>query len=241
MMDLNLEKEIISSLEKKINSYGFIKDKVVLKGTVHIVNFVLNSNKINFNLLFRILPKRLKYEVYINVEYLELSNLFNKIELSDKFIYTFTGKLVDFLEPKNNDWFHNTTCVEDEKFDLVSDDDIGKTVDYIENKYIKTVVDRIIPKINSLEKLNMLLNDFDLVYDEKHNEPKMFVLSGGMIFQSISALILNTIYNNPKREKLINMYSWLFYVIKDEEDIDKVMLKKVLSFVETTPAIQLSE
>jgi hypothetical protein len=59
----------------------------------------------------------------------------------------------------------------------------------------------------------------------------MYVLAGGMVFQSVSALILNTIYKNPRREELIKMYSWLYNIINDDEDIDKIMMKKVLDYV----------
>ncbi len=230
-MNLILEERFINSLEIRLKNYGFIKNEVELKGSFHVVNFVLNLNQVNYNLLFRILPKRLKFEIYFDVEYTVLSQILKNIDIGSKCKYTFTGKLADFLEPENTNWFNNTTCLEDEKINLQNEEDINKTVSYIEEKYIKVVVSEIIPKINSLDKLNSLLNNYDLVYDEENDEPKMYVLSGGMIFQSVSALILNTIYNNPKKEKLIEMYSWLYNVLKDEEDIDKIIMGKTLNYV----------
>jgi hypothetical protein len=230
-MNIKLEKEFINSLELRLKLHHFQKNEVVLTGRIHYVNFLLNIDGINYNLFIRLLPKNSEFEVYFKVEYTTLSEITGQLDSLPKYKWTFTEKLIDFLEPENSNWFNNTTSLNNEKIDLQNEDDIEKLVDYIEGKYVKIIFDRIIPKINSLDKLNILLNDYDLVYDKENNEPKMYVLSGGMIFQSISALILNTIYKNPKREELIKMYSWLYNIINDDEDIDKIMMGKVLDFV----------
>jgi hypothetical protein len=234
-MDLKAEKEFVSLLEERLRSYQFIKNEMTLSGRVHYVNFLFSTNGINYNFFVRLLPKLSELEVYLKVEYTALSKIVKQIDNSTKFQYTFTEKLADFLEPENADWFNNATCLENEKIHFDTEQDMIDFVDYLEMKYLKVLIEQIIPKTNSLEKLNALLNDYDLVYDKKNDEPKMYVLSGGMIFQSISALLLNTIFENPKRDELIKMYAWLFHVIKDEEDIDKVMIKKVLDYVALNP------
>jgi len=232
---MSLEKKFIGLLEKRLNDYGFLKDEVVLKGTVHTIKFILNLNKINYSLLIRILPRYQEFDIYFLVEYPELSEIIQKIDDFSKYRYTFTERLSNFIAPENHDWFYNTTSTIKDKIDLQNDEDIIKLVNYIEEKYVKIVFEKIMPKINTLDKLNSLLNNYNLIYDKENNEPKMLVLSGGMIFQSVSALILNTIYNNPDREKLINMYSWLYNVLKNDENIDKIMMTKVLKYVEMNP------
>lgn len=230
-MNSKTEKEFVNLLELRLKSYHFEKNEVVLTGRVHYVNFLFNTDGINYNFFIRLMPSISEFEVYLKVEYTALSEITKKLSSESKYKWTFTEKLIDFLEPKNSNWFCNTTSLNNEKIVLQNEVDVEKLVNHIENKYVKIIFDEIIPKINSLDKLNTLLNNYDLVYDENENEPKMYVLSGGMIFQSVSALLLNTMFINAKREELIKMYSWLFDVIKDDQDIDKVMLGKVLEYV----------
>ncbi len=234
MMDKKKEKLFIEKLNEVLAVYNFyyVPEESVLKGSVHCLVYKLDLDEVIYSLLFRIIPKRKTYEVFIETKYHKIVKIFETIERDyTKYHYTFTGRIIDFLEEENFDWFHNTTNIEDEYLLLETNDDLLKAVKYIEDKYVKTVVEKIIPNTNTLEKLNSLLNNYDLVYDKLEEEPKMLTLSGGIIFQSVSALIMNTLYDNADKEKLINMYSWLYKVIKDDEDIDKLTLKKVLDYV----------
>lgn len=79
------------------------------------MNFILNANEINYGFFVRLLPKRLKFDIYFEVEYIKLSDIIKKIDDTSKYKYTFTERLADFLEPENADGFNNTTCLDDEK------------------------------------------------------------------------------------------------------------------------------
>lgn len=231
-MAIKLENKFISVLDEKLNTYGFIKNKIDLKGRVHYVNFKLELNEIVYNLFIRILSKKSEFEVYLEIEYLKLSNIISEIDnTSNKYQHTFTEKLIDFLEEENRDWFINTTSLQNEYINLNDDTDILNLVNYIDTKYIQIVLKEIIPKTNSLDKLNTLLNNYEAVYDKEHKKPKMYVLSGGLIFQSISGLILNTLFDNVRKKDLIEMYGWLFYRLKDDDNVDKIMLGKVMDYV----------
>jgi len=135
----------------------------------------------------------------------------------------------DFLDPLNHkDWFNHTTNLTVEDLPH-SEKVIEKIVHKIEKIYIKAIENEIIPRIDTLERLNALLNDYKSVYDEDKNGPKMYILSGGLIFQSLSALVLNTIFQNEYKAKLIKMYGWLLSVYRDKEGVDYVMLENTIN------------
>lgn len=230
-MEVKLKEIFINNLILKLGEYNFLKTKIHLKGRVHYVNFRLESGDAKYNFFFRMMPRLSEFEVYLKVEYPKINSIIKKIGISsDKYNYTFTEKLNDFLEPKNKDWFRNKTSLSNESFIIESSEDVDRLIDYIDNRYLQVVLNEIIPETNSLSKLNELVNNYDKVYDKEKVKPKMLVLSGGLIFQSISALILNTLYDNVNKDELIEMYLWLYKALKDDDDLDKITLKKVIDY-----------
>jgi len=230
-----LESILVNKITDVLEKYEYKLMSKSLRGRVHTVDYKKKIKDGVFIFFIRIQPDLENFDIYFEAYYPKIVRRLKKINgFYDKHKYTFTGRMNDYLDPLNRkDWFHNTTNLSVENLPH-SEQEIEKIVNKIEKKYVKVIEKEIIPRIDTLEKLNVLLNDYRTVYDENENKPKMYTLSGGLIFQSLSALVLNSFFQNENKEKLIKMYSWLLSAYRNKEGVDYVMLNNTLEALANT-------
>jgi hypothetical protein len=223
---IKLEKKIIKSLTEKVEKLGFQLIKEKYQGNRHIFKYVWRQDKILYELVICIFKSHfLKLDAHFHIYHDKINEFIKSVDID--FVKAELYSTIDIIF---NSFEQQIYIDERKNYSTFNQKDIDHVVELSYQRFfLDYVMNDIVPKTNTIQKLNELIND------EKHlnrEDVDMYPLIGWVFpvqSQVINGVILALLCKKSNYKEIIKRYiKYIDFDFEKDEDETIELVYKII-------------